>query len=471
MHAKTAENVSGLEQITENGNTGWRLVGQNPTNYGDIGIGALDLSFSSALSTIKGATGTRSTAMGYNAIASGQNSIAMGVLTRASGAHSTAIGSGASAETYRQTSLGTYNTAATGDASTFVSTDRLFVIGNGVNSSNKSNALTILKNGTITAPSLDITEITDDKSLITKEYFDANGVTPATGLERITEVASGWRLAGRNPANYGDIGANAIDLSYSFNAVVPFGAMGESSIAMGTRAVAEGANSVAMGYGATAKEANSVAIGNGARAAGISSIAMGSSSKARGLKSFSMGGIAKGDYSVTMGKGNTAETYGETILGINSTVSTGNVTTFVPTDRLFVIGNGTANNAKSDALVMLKNGNTTINGDLKVNEVHATDSGNADMKAYIYGLTGGSSTDIISAASSDGFSKTWVNTGHYRIYFDVPMNRTKYIAVATLHDGIGFINLIRQHNYFDVKTYNTSGILSDRSFYFVVYKK
>jgi hypothetical protein len=45
-----------------------------------------------------------------------------------------------------------------------------------------SNALTVLKNGTITAPSFDISEIIDDKALITKEYFEAN-TSEASGLE------------------------------------------------------------------------------------------------------------------------------------------------------------------------------------------------------------------------------------------------------------------------------------------------
>ncbi|VAV83976.1 hypothetical protein MNBD_BACTEROID02-844, partial [hydrothermal vent metagenome] len=45
-YAINAANVSGLEKITENGNTGWRLIGKNPANYGDIGNNATDLSSS-----------------------------------------------------------------------------------------------------------------------------------------------------------------------------------------------------------------------------------------------------------------------------------------------------------------------------------------------------------------------------------------------------------------------------------------
>ncbi len=45
---------------------------------------------------------------------------------------------------------------------------------------------------------------------------DGSGLTniPAEGLESIEEASfTGWRLAGKNPSNYGNIGGNAVDLS------------------------------------------------------------------------------------------------------------------------------------------------------------------------------------------------------------------------------------------------------------------
>ena len=47
------------------------------------------------------------------------------------------------------------------------------------------------------------------------------------------------------------------------------------------------------------------------------------------------------------------------------TAVAGDALIHVATDRLFVIGNGIASSA-SDALVMLKNGNTTLNGTLTI---------------------------------------------------------------------------------------------------------
>lgn len=79
---------------------------------------------------------------------------------------------------------------------------------------------------------------------------------------------------------------------------------------------------------------------------------------------------ASGEYaSVLGGNRNTAQSYGETVLGLYATVGSGSATSFVGTDRLFVVGNGTGTAARSNALVMLKNGNTTLNGEMTINDV------------------------------------------------------------------------------------------------------
>jgi len=218
-HADTAANVSGLEKITESVSSmgvprsGWRLIGQDSTHYGNIGLGAVDLSTYNFLSTTKGATGDEAVAMGYATTASGDESTAMGYDTTASGRYSTAIGESTNAlgatslamgrnttasghistamgeetkaEALNSTAIGKLNIGG-GDPGTWVGTDPLFEIGNG--DSTPSNALTVLKNGTITAPSFDMAEITDSKALITKEYLDVNA--GATSINELTDGKS-----------------------------------------------------------------------------------------------------------------------------------------------------------------------------------------------------------------------------------------------------------------------------------------
>lgn len=69
---------SQLELLTQNNQTGWRILDRNPINYGNIGSGAVDFSFSDSQSTLKGAIGQNSFAQGYNTIAQGIGSSAEG---------------------------------------------------------------------------------------------------------------------------------------------------------------------------------------------------------------------------------------------------------------------------------------------------------------------------------------------------------------------------------------------------------
>jgi len=108
---------TGLEKITENAKSGWRLVGENPLNHGDIGTSSVDLAVNPISSTTIGATGDQSFAAGYMTTASSQFSTAFGKDTLASGICSVAVG-------YATTASGGYsdasgnNTIASGICST-----------------------------------------------------------------------------------------------------------------------------------------------------------------------------------------------------------------------------------------------------------------------------------------------------------------------------------------------------------------
>ncbi|MCF6223681.1 MAG: DUF1566 domain-containing protein [Flavobacteriaceae bacterium] len=97
------------------------------------------------------------------------------------GFSSIATGENTIAESYAQISLGINNTEAVGKPASFEPSDRLFVIGNGVDSSSRSDAMVVLKDGTITAPSLtnELINKAGSKALTTKEYID-NMLQPKT---------------------------------------------------------------------------------------------------------------------------------------------------------------------------------------------------------------------------------------------------------------------------------------------------
>lgn len=81
-----------------------------------------------------------STAMGYNTEASGQATTAMGYNTIASGSYSTTMGLGTIANSWASLVIGYYNTPLD---------DPLFIIGNGNNNSNRSNAMIVTSNGRV----------------------------------------------------------------------------------------------------------------------------------------------------------------------------------------------------------------------------------------------------------------------------------------------------------------------------------
>jgi hypothetical protein len=77
--------------------------------------------------------------------------------------------------------------------------------------------------------------------------------------------------------------------------------------------------------------------------------------------------IASGTYSTVIGGlHNQAYSYGETVAGVYATIGGGDALSYVSTDRLFVVGNGTGAGAseRSNALTLLKNGNLHLSGTL-----------------------------------------------------------------------------------------------------------
>ncbi len=470
---------TGLETLDEGNGFGWRLVGRNAANYGDIGENGVDFSFQDGSSTTLGAVGEYSTAFGLNtwasgsrsmvwgqgatasaawstawgagsiasglqstawgnttqatqpnatawgnntqatntnstawgnftiasgesstawggsSVASGYNSTAFGYNTTASQSFSTAFGYGTVASGYYSTAFGQANTASASNSVTWgtnnqvnsfcatvlghnstigagqnttsiVSTDELFKIGNGPDAGNRSDAFLILKNGTITAPSLTNALITTagNKALITKEYLDANAGS-SSGLEALDEGNGfGWRLIGRNAANYGNIGNGAVDLAH---ATGPYniGATGSLSFAVGYNSRASNQNSAAFGKGSLASGVNSIAFGLITVASGYTSTSLG-----RGTNSSGSFSIASGYYCTSSGQGsfttnrrNVANSFASTVIGNYATVGVGqDPLNFVSTDELFKIGNGSTYGSNSDALTIYKNAVQKVGG-------------------------------------------------------------------------------------------------------------
>jgi hypothetical protein len=102
-------------------------------------------------------------------------------------------------------------------------------------------------------------------------------------------------------------------------------------------------------------------------AGGGASTAMGNGSRADGPASFASGmqTSARGDYASAFGLQTVAQGFAQVVLGRHN-IPQGDSGNWIDSDDLFVLGNGASANAPSNAMVVKKNGDTTIAGSLRV---------------------------------------------------------------------------------------------------------
>ena len=318
-----AVSPTGLEAINEGNGIGWRLIGRNPANYGNIGANSVDFSNSTVTSTVNGVRGNTSISAGTNnrvdtdgsAVFGSDNVSLEGTYSAAdflSGFQNTSyewtsgtinVGYlnklGTSGSTGSSNPVGYYSgalgysnniyggrgtfglgagllhggafctvvgaanvdlTAATANqfwAQSNNLSNPAFIVGVGdVNSSSSANptftrrnGFVVWRDGTAELPEATIAEIDTrgNKAVTTVEWVNANA--SPTGLEAINEGNGiGWRLIGRDPANYGNIGNGAVDFSLSTGASSDRGAIGNFSFVAGEDNEVKGDNETVFGW-------------------------------------------------------------------------------------------------------------------------------------------------------------------------------------------------------------------------------
>ena len=211
--------------------------------------------------------------VGFDAVASGPNSIAVGSDNLAFGSQSSAFGLGLNSMSLVSTAIGRYNIGNFFDVASqtnWVGTDPLFEIGNGTDDANRSNALTVLKNGDVSF-----------------------GPMEGAGSKLLWNTTkSAFRVGSPGPNGAWD------DTN-----------IGDYSVALNNRTIAKGSNSFASGYQTEALGLRSTAMGSNTIASGLHSTAIGSSVE------------ATGDYSVALGRYVRAAGNGTVFIGDNSVSS------------------------------------------------------------------------------------------------------------------------------------------------------
>ncbi|MEO6253749.1 MAG: tail fiber domain-containing protein [Ferruginibacter sp.] len=490
-------------------------IGSNDTASG---INTIALGFKSI------ASGDNAVAIGYESIAYNLNSNALGYRTRAKGRYSTASGEGTHANAWGSFSTGSYNDSSdTPDPFIKNNIDRIFQVGNGNNNANRSNALTILRNGNTGLGVINPTE-----------RFEVNGKIKTTNLQVTNGAVSGyilssdvtgnanwvapapnyWSVNGNDIFNNNSrsvgIGTNSPQArlhvadsnvvftgplslpaspvnpplsgagtrmmwypdkaafrvgkvdglkwdkdsigSYSFAAGFNTKANNLYSTALGSQTTASNFYSTSLGSGTTASGIASTAMGLGTIASGGAATALGNATTASGTQSTSMGilTVASGSYSTAMGYQTTASGEGATSFGrdnlasgnystaagffneargrfsfsaghsliskafncftignLNDTLDNPDPTFFNPPDRIFQIGNGGFSAARSNAMTVLRNGNTGIGVTNPVKLLEVVGAASAIPVTLVIGNRGAFGPSAVEFISDYGLANQW----------------------------------------------------------------
>lgn len=341
------------------------------------------------------ASGPHSLSMGYYTLASGDQAVASGHSSKATGRITTAAGLSTKSKSYAGTVIGTYNDSTNAASETDIDPDnRLFQIGNGTSDTSRSNALTVLQNGKVgintTTPTamLHVQDSSVVFSATPQALSPGHPPVSGAGIRMMWYPDKSAFRAGRVTGTHWDkdsIGFFSMALGYNTkaraNSSVAFGnatvATGNYSLATGAFTKASGTSSTAMGELTNASAWASTAIGLLTTASGNQATAMGYFAKATNSQSTSMGfatiasgeqstalgygSVASGNIALATGRFSTSKSYGGTVIGTyNDSTNAASSTLIDPLNRVFQIGNGTANNARSNAMTVLQNGNIGI---------------------------------------------------------------------------------------------------------------
>ena len=418
-------------------------------------IGAIALGYQA------NADGTGAIAFGYGNTANNTGAVAIGYNATANGLGSVAVGYNTTSYSAFETTAGLFATSYTPNNTTgFDAADRLFIIGNGTNDANRSDAFMILKNGntfingaltlnnaftfptadgtngqvlvtdgsgslswssvsgsnqtlslsgndltltnggsvdlsgyvntdnqdlTLTGNTLSLTNDGTPVDLSTIQFFEYDNankiVKPNTSLGDManddfvfgsTQLNNISGSADDDKRFFFDKSKGAFRAGEGNNYRWDNGSIGNFSAAFGYNTQA-GHYAFATGLNTQATGQYSFAVGRSNGASGEHSFVAGGDNTANNLYSFALGrnNTASGEYSFVVGRGNSSLSFGETTLGLFATTYTPNSSfAYNANDRLFTIGNGTDVNNRSDAFMILKNGNTFINGALTIDNAY-----------------------------------------------------------------------------------------------------
>ncbi len=341
-------------------------------NYSvSLGLNTLASGYASAsIGESNISSGLTSTAFGWTTVALAENAFSWGNHTSAMAYGSTAAGYFTKARSQNSLVIGSFN-----DTSNI---NRLFEIGNGTDDNNRYNAVTVLTNGNAgfgTTQPLARLHVSDSSVVFTGPVTTPVATTynpPVSGqgvrmmwYPQKAAFRAGWVVN-----NYWD----------------------KDSI---------GRFSFATSYNTKAKGLASTSLGFYTSALGDASTSMGNFTFAYGDVSLSMGynNFAYGSASTVMGNSNIANSNNSLVIGTFNDINS--------TGRLFEIGNGTAENSRSNALTVLTNGNVGIGTPSPNKKTEIIGPASAVPVTLVIGNRGGFGPAALEFVSDYGLANQW----------------------------------------------------------------
>ncbi len=151
-------------------------------------------------------------------------------------------------------------------------------------------------------------------------------------------------------------------------------------------------NSIVGGQDNDAYSASCLIVGSGNDAYADNSIIFGESSKndATGTGSLSGGNgtNARGNYSVAFGVGTTAGAYASMVLGRYNTIGSYSANSWNSSEPVIIIGNGTGQTSRNNAMIFTKDGNITIEGTVTESSPNPSKASNISNFNDIFYLQG-----------------------------------------------------------------------------------
>ena len=217
------------------------------------------------------------------------------------------------------------------------------------------------------------------------------GISGTLGETPIVDLDTGQN---NRSFSIGTRNTNLLRGTASFVAGELNGASGDHSVAIGYGSTASDDNAVAIGYQCTASDEGAVAIGKSVTASGQRAYAEGDRTTASGDGSHAEGNqtTASGYYSHAGGDHTIAQRRAQSVIGRFNEADTTGANTSADGKYIFIIGNGTSANARSNAFEVDWSGNVNIPSGAKY-QINGTALSASDVGAI-------ASSDIVTSVSA-----------------------------------------------------------------------